>query len=86
MNATVNSTTGMSPHYVITGRRPNIGLPKLPHEDITYDDPETYSMQITALRQVHQRVALAQQRIWPFVYKDYIKVLFHRPQSTIDHS
>ena len=27
MNATINSATGISPHYAITGRHPNIGLP-----------------------------------------------------------
>ena len=29
MNATINSTTGVSPHYPITGRHPNIDLPEV---------------------------------------------------------
>ena len=59
MNATINSATNVSPHYTITGRHPNIGLPKLQGRDITNDNPGAYGMQINALlRQVHHRVAL----------------------------
>ena len=40
MNATINSVTGVSPHYTITGRYSNIGLPKLQGRDITNDKRE----------------------------------------------
>ena len=60
MNATINSAIGASPHYTVTGRHPNIDLPKLQGRDITNDNPGAYGMQINApLRQVHHRVALA---------------------------
>lgn len=49
MNATANSATGISPHYVITGKHPNIGLPKLPYRNITNDDTGAYCMLINAL-------------------------------------
>jgi len=99
MNATINSATGVSPHYVITGRQPNIGLPKLLHNELTNQSPTAYGMQINALlRQVHRRVALANNevdhksnaRLNQLVFKDPIRVgdmvLLHRPQSTIAHS
>ena len=95
MNATINSATGVSPHYAITGRHPNIGLPKLLSKEIASNDPGAYGMQINALlRQVH-RVALANDEaghkleasLNRFIYKDPIqvgdKVLLHRSQSTI---
>ena len=60
MNATINSATGVSPHYTIIGRHPNISLPKLQGRDITNDNPGAYGMQINALlRQVHHGVVLA---------------------------
>ena len=60
MNETINSATGVSPHYVITGRQPNIGLPKLLHSEPTNQSPTAYGMQINALlRQIRQRIALA---------------------------
>lgn len=34
LNATVNSTTGESLHYIITGQQTNISLPKLPHNEL----------------------------------------------------
>ena len=96
MNATINSATGVSPHYTITGRHPNIGLPKLQGRDITNDNPGAYGMQINALlRQVHYRVALANDEadqkleasLNHLTYKDPIqvsdKVLLHRPKSTV---
>lgn len=56
VNVTVISWIGTN-H---TGRHPNIGLSNQPHEDITNSDPEAYGMHINSLlRQVHQRVALA---------------------------
>ena len=55
MNATINSATGVSPHYTITGRHSNIGLPKLQGRDITNDNPGAYGMQINALLRVPPR-------------------------------
>ena len=60
MNTMINSATGISPHYTITGRHPNIGLSKLQGRDIRNDNPGAYGMQINALlRQVHHHVVLA---------------------------
>ena len=39
MNATVCSATGVSPHYVISGRHPNVGLPRINDKDITANTP-----------------------------------------------
>ena len=98
MNATINSATGVSPHYVITGRQPNIGLPNLPHNEPTNQSPTAYGMQINALlRHVHRRIALANNEadhklntiLNQLVYKYPIqvgdKVLLHCPQSTTAH-
>ena len=99
INAMINSANGVSPHYAITGRHPNIGLPKLLSKELASNDPGAYIMQINAqLRQVHHRVALANDEadhrleasLNRFVYKDPIqvgdKVLLHWPQSTIAQS
>ena len=99
MNATINSTTGVSLHYAITGCHPNIGLPKLLSKELASNDPGAYGMQINALlRQVHHRVALANDKanheleasLNHFIYNDPIqvsdKVLLHWPQSTIAQS
>ena len=99
MNATINSATGVSPHYAITGHHPNISLPKLLSKELASNDLGAYGMQINALlRQVHHRVALAnaeddhklEASLNRFIYKDPIqvgdKVLLHRPQSTIAQS
>ena len=93
VNTTINSATGVSPHYAITGRHLNIGLLKLLSKELASNDPGAYGMQINALlRQVHHRVALTSNkaRLNRFVYKDPIqvgdKVLLHRPQSTIAQS
>ena len=60
MNTTINSAAGVSPHYAITARHPNIGLPKLLSKELASNDPGAYGMQINALlRQVHHLVALA---------------------------
>ena len=60
MNATINSATGVSSHYIFTGRHPNIGLPKLLSKELASNDPGAYGMQINALlRQVHHHVTLA---------------------------
>ena len=99
INATINSATGVSPHYAITGRHPKIGLSKLLSKELASNDPGAYGMQINALlRQVHHRVALANDEadhkleasLNRFIYKDPIqvgdKVLLHRPQLTIAQS
>ena len=63
MDATINSATVVSPHYVITGRQPNIGLPKLPDNEPTNQRFTAYGMDTNALlRHVHQRVALANNK------------------------
>ena len=98
MNATANTATGASPHYIITGRQPNIGPPKIPCQDIVNNNPGAYGMQINALlRQVHQRVALAnneadhkmEAKLNRSIFKDPIqvgdKVLLHRPQAATAH-
>ena len=60
MNATINNTTGVSPHYAITGRHPNIELPELLSKKLASNDPGAYGMLINVLlRQVHHCVALA---------------------------
>ena len=60
MNATVNSATGVSPHYAITGRHPNIDLPELLSKELASNDPGAYGMQINALlRRIHHCVTLA---------------------------
>ena len=94
MNATINSATGVSPHYTIT-----IGLPKLHKKEIVSDDPRAYSMQINALlKQVDHHLTLAndeadlkmEARSYCLTYKDPIKVgdkvLIHWPQSTMAQS
>ena len=99
MNATINSATGVSPHYAITGRHPNIRLPKLLSKELVNDNLGAYGMQINALqKQVHHCVALANDEadhkleasLNRFIYKDPKrigdKVLLHQPQSTIAQS
>ena len=99
MNATINSATGVSPHYAITGRHPNISLPKLLSKELASNNPRAYGMQINALlRQVHYCVTQANNEadhkleasLNRFIYKDPIqvgdKILLHRPQSTIAQS
>ena len=85
MNATINSATGISTHHTITGRHPNIGLPKLLSKEITSDDPGAYGMQINALlRQVHHRATLANEEadhkleasLNRFIYESAIKSYF----------
>ena len=94
MNATINSATGVSPHYAITGHHSNIGLPKLLSKEIASNDPRAYDMQINALlRQVHHRVALANNEadykleasLNRSIYKDPIQVS-DKPLATINHS
>ena len=47
MNACPNKATGVSPHYVVTGRQPSLRLPQ-PDEGVQHPDPKTYGMQISA--------------------------------------
>ena len=44
MNAMINSATGVSQHYTITGHHSNIGLPKLHKMEFANDDPGAYGM------------------------------------------
>lgn len=60
MNATVNNATSQSVHFTISGRHPNILLPKLPRQKVANDKLIAYGMQINALlKQTHQRIDLA---------------------------
>ena len=99
MNTTINSATGISPHYTITSRHPNISLPNLQGRYITIDNPGADGKQINALlRQVHHRVALANDEanykleasLDHLTNKDPIqvgdKVLLHQPKSTVAQS
>ena len=49
MNVTINSTIGISPCYVITSCQPNIGLPKLPHNELTNQSSTAFGIKINAL-------------------------------------
>ena len=99
MDATVCSATEVSPHYLISGRHPNVGLPRINNKDIIANTPTAYGKQVNALlRQVHNRVALASyetehkydSRLSHLYLNDPIqvgdKILLHRPKSTIAHN
>ena len=94
MNATINSATGASPHYVITGRHPNICLPRIPQQGTQNSDPGSYGMQVNALlRQVNHHVKIAnseadrkmEDKANHNTFQEVIasgdKVLLHRPRS-----
>ena len=93
MNSMVNRSTGVSPHFIITGRHPNLGLPQKEGEMVRNADPASYGMQINALlRQVHKVVELANQeadlkmerRLNSIPSKELEvgdKVLLYRPES-----
>ena len=62
MNSMINRSTGVSPHFVITGRHPNLGLPQKNSDKIRHPDPASYGMKInTLLNQTHKAVELANQ-------------------------
>ena len=62
MNSMVNRSTGVSPHFIVTGRHPSLGLPQKEGEKVRNGDPASYGMEINALlRQVHKVVELASQ-------------------------
>ena len=55
-----------SPHYIITGRQPNIGLPKIPCQDIVNNNPGAYGMQIKRSAPTGaSKSRLGEQRGWP---------------------
>ena len=63
MNSMINRSTGVSPHFVVTGRHPNLGLPQNEGGKIRNADPASYGMEINALlRQTHKVVELANQQ------------------------
>jgi len=94
MNSMVNRSTGVSPHFIVTGRHPNLGLPQNEGEKVRNADPASYGMQINALlRQVHKVVELANQeadlkmerRLNSIPSKELEvgdKVLLYRPESS----
>lgn len=49
INGPINSATGVSPRYIITGRKPNISFPKLPYNELANHSPAAYGMQINTL-------------------------------------
>ena len=93
MNSMANRSTGVSPHFIVTGRHPNLGLPQKEGERVRNSDPAAYGMQINALlRQVHKVVELANQeadlkmerRLNSIPSKNLEvgdKVLLYRPES-----
>ena len=93
MNSMVNRSTGVSPHFIVTGRHPNLGLPQKEGEKVRHADPASYGMEINALlRQVHKVVELANQeadlkmerRLNSIPTKELEvgdKVLLYRPES-----
>ena len=60
MNSMTNRSTGVSPHYIITGRHPSINLPSKGSDQIRHPDPASYGMKISAqLLKVHKAVSIA---------------------------
>ena len=93
MNSMINRSTGVSPHFVVTGRHPNLGLPQKKSEQIRHPDPASYGMEInTLLNQTHKAVELANQEA-DFKMENRLnsiptknlepgdKVLLYRPES-----
>ena len=89
----INRSTGVSPHFVVTGRHPNLGLPQKKSEQIRHPDPASYGMEInTLLNQTHKAVELANQEA-DFKMENRLnsvptktlepgdKVLLYRPES-----
>ena len=60
MNAMVNRSTNVSPHYIITGRHPSLNLPKSENNQIRHPDPASYGMKVNRqMIKVHKAVAIA---------------------------
>ena len=60
MNAMTNRSTGVSPHYIVTGRHPSLNLPEKDNDTNRNPDPKLYGMRIgRELIRVHKAVAIA---------------------------
>ena len=60
MNSMTNRSTGVSPHYIITGRHPSLNLPKKDDDKNRNPDPKLYGMKLSReLLKVHRAVAIA---------------------------
>ena len=60
MNAMENRSTGVSPHYIVTGRHPSLNLPKADDDQNRNPDPKTYGMNLSRkLIKIHKAVAVA---------------------------
>ena len=60
MNAMANMSTGVSPHYIITGRHPSLNLPKTDNDQIRHPDPASYGMKVNdQMNKVFKAVAIA---------------------------
>ena len=60
MNAMTNMSTGVSPHFIVTGRHPSLNLPKVDNDENRNPDPKLYGMNLSRqLIKVHKAVAIA---------------------------
>ena len=60
MNAMTNMSTGVSPHYIITGRHPSLNLPNADNDKNRNPYPKLYGMNLSRqLIKVHKAVAIA---------------------------
>ena len=60
MNAMTNRSTGVSPHFILTGRHPSLNLPRKDDDTNRNPDPKLYAMKLgRKLIKVHKAVAIA---------------------------
>ena len=60
MNSMVNMSTGVSPHFIVTGRHPSLNLPNADNDKNRNPDPKLYGMSLSRqLIKVHKAVAVA---------------------------
>ena len=60
MNSMTNMSTGVSPHYIVTGRHPSLNLPNADNDKNRNPDPKLYGMNLSRqLIKVHKAVAIA---------------------------
>ena len=60
MNAMTNMSTGVSPHFIVTGRHPSLNLPNADNDKNRNPDPKLYGMNLSRqLIKVHKAVAIA---------------------------
>ena len=95
MNALPNSSTKLSPHTIITGREPNLGLPMPDSVQIRANDQQSYARKIAdRLRSVSKAVKVAANEADETLDQKNpknespplaagAKVFLHRPQSAI---